>query len=179
MAPHATLSFIVLVDEVFSPAIQPALLLVLHRRYDFCLGCVIASQFVGDDQARDVTHSLGQLAKELRRRFLVPTRLDKDVEHFAVLVDGAPKILRLVYEPKYPKAAECVTKDKQSLLTFYDFPAEHWHHIRTSNPIESTFASVRLRTAKTRGCLLAGKHSVDGIQTHPKRRAALAETAWS
>jgi transposase-like protein len=39
------------------------------------------------------------------------------------------------------------------LLTFYDFPAEHWHHIRTSNPIESTFASVRLRTAKTRGCV--------------------------
>jgi putative transposase len=57
-----------------------------------------------------------------------------------------------VYEPKYPKAAQCVAKDKDSLLSFYDFPAEHWHHIRTSNPIESTFASVRLRTAKTRGC---------------------------
>jgi len=57
------------------------------------------------------------------------------------------------YEPKYPKAAQCLAKDKTSLLTFYDFPAEHWHHIRTSNPIESTFASVRLRTAKTRGCV--------------------------
>jgi putative transposase len=57
------------------------------------------------------------------------------------------------YEPKYPKAAQCLAKDKNSLLTFYDFPAEHWHHIRTSNPIESTFASVRLRTAKTRGCV--------------------------
>lgn len=57
------------------------------------------------------------------------------------------------YEPKYPKAAQCLTKDKDCLLTFYDFPAEHWHHIRTSNPIESTFASVRLRTAKTRGCV--------------------------
>ena len=57
------------------------------------------------------------------------------------------------YQPKYPKAAECLAKDKPSLLTFYDFPAEHWHHIRTSNPIESTFASVRLRTAKTRGCV--------------------------
>ena len=56
------------------------------------------------------------------------------------------------YAPKYPKATECLTKDKGSLLSFYDFPAEHWHHIRTSNPIESTFASVRLRTAKTRGC---------------------------
>lgn len=57
------------------------------------------------------------------------------------------------YEPKYPKAAQCLAKDKNSLLAFYDFPAEHWHHIRTSNPIESTFASVRLRTAKTRGCV--------------------------
>jgi len=56
------------------------------------------------------------------------------------------------YEPKYPKAAQCLAKDKDPLLSFYDFPAEHWHHIRTSNPIESTFASVRLRTAKTRGC---------------------------
>jgi len=57
------------------------------------------------------------------------------------------------YEPKYPKAAQCLAKDKDTLLSFYDFPAEHWHHIRTSNPIESTFASVRLRTAKTRGCV--------------------------
>ena len=57
------------------------------------------------------------------------------------------------YQLKYPKAAQCLTKDKDSLLTFYDFPAEHWPHLRTSNPIESTFASVRLRTAKTRGCV--------------------------
>jgi putative transposase len=57
-----------------------------------------------------------------------------------------------VYAPKYPKAAECLAKDQVPLLSFYDFPAEHWHHIRTSNPIESTFASVRLRTAKSRGC---------------------------
>jgi putative transposase len=57
------------------------------------------------------------------------------------------------YQPKYPKAAECLNKDKDALLTFYDFPAEHWIHLRTTNPIESTFATVRLRTAKTRGCV--------------------------
>jgi len=57
-----------------------------------------------------------------------------------------------VYEPKYPKAAACLAKDRDALLTFYDFPAEHWVHIRTTNPIESTFATVRLRTAKTKGC---------------------------
>lgn len=58
-----------------------------------------------------------------------------------------------VYRPKYPKAAECLEKDREALLTFYDFPAEHWVHLRTTNPIESTFATVRLRTAKTRGCV--------------------------
>ncbi len=57
------------------------------------------------------------------------------------------------YRAKYPKAAECLAKDRDALLAFYDFPAEHWLHIRTTNPIESTFATVRLRTAKTRGCL--------------------------
>jgi transposase-like protein len=58
-----------------------------------------------------------------------------------------------VYRPKYPKAADCLDKDRDALLTFYDFPAEHWMHLRTTNPIESTFATVRLRTAKTRGCV--------------------------
>ncbi len=56
------------------------------------------------------------------------------------------------YSAKYPKAAECLAKDREVLLTFYDFPAEHWRHIRTTNPIESTFATVRLRTAKVRSC---------------------------
>ncbi|MCP5116085.1 MAG: IS256 family transposase, partial [bacterium] len=56
------------------------------------------------------------------------------------------------YEPKYPKAAGCLTKDREALLAFYDFPAEHWVHIRTTNPIESTFATVRLRTRRTKGC---------------------------
>ena len=57
------------------------------------------------------------------------------------------------YGAKYDKAVQCLEKDRDVLLTFYDFPAEHWKHVRTSNPIESTFATVRLRTVKTRGCL--------------------------
>ena len=52
---------------------------------------------------------------------------------------------------KHPKATECLTKDREALLKFYDFPAEHWRHIRTTNPIESTFATVRLRTTRTKG----------------------------
>ena len=57
------------------------------------------------------------------------------------------------YGAKYDKAAACLAKDRDVLITFYDFPAEHWKHIRTTNPIESTFATVRLRTTKTKGCL--------------------------
>jgi putative transposase len=59
------------------------------------------------------------------------------------------------YEAKYPQAVTCLNKDREPLLTFYDFPAEHWRHIRTTNPIESTFATVRLRTVKTRNCFSA------------------------
>ena len=57
-----------------------------------------------------------------------------------------------VYSDKYPKAVECLKKDEEVLFSFYDFPAAHWIHIRTTNPIESTFATVRLRTARTKGC---------------------------
>ena len=57
-----------------------------------------------------------------------------------------------IYEAKYPKAVNCLVKNKDVLFSFYDFPAEQWSHIRTTNPIESTFATVRLRTKKTKGC---------------------------
>jgi putative transposase len=56
------------------------------------------------------------------------------------------------FEDKYPKAMECLAKDRKELLTFYDFPAEHWVHIRTTNPIESAFATVRLRSKRSRNC---------------------------
>ena len=67
--------------------------------------------------------------------------------------DQAFDLFLATYEAKYPKATECLAKDRDTLLTFYDFPAEHWLHLRTTNPIESTFATVRLRTTKTRGCV--------------------------
>ena len=68
---------------------------------------------------------------------------------------GAEKAFNLAlsqYGAKYDGAMECLRKDHDELLSFYDFPAEHWAHIRTSNPIESAFSSIRLRTAKTRNC---------------------------
>jgi len=61
-------------------------------------------------------------------------------------------LFRKTYEAKYPRAVECLTKDREVLLAFYDFPAAHWIHLRTTNPIESTFATVRLRTKRTKGC---------------------------
>jgi transposase-like protein len=57
------------------------------------------------------------------------------------------------YQVKYDKAAECLSKDRDALLTFYDFPAEHWKHLRTTNPFESTFATVQHRTIRSKGCL--------------------------
>ena len=57
------------------------------------------------------------------------------------------------YELKYQKASECLAKDREALLAFYGFPAEHWKRLRTSNPIESTFATVRHRTIRSKGCL--------------------------
>ena len=57
-----------------------------------------------------------------------------------------------LYTVKYPGACKCLEKDKDQLFSFYDFPAEHWAHIRTTNPIESAFATVRHRTRQTKGC---------------------------
>jgi len=57
------------------------------------------------------------------------------------------------YQVKYERAADCLTKDREALLAFFDFPAEHWKHLRTTNPLESTFATVRHRTIRSKGCL--------------------------
>ena len=77
------------------------------------------------------------------------------------------------YEAKYPKAAQCLEKDRSSLLTFFDFPAEHWRHIRTTNPIESTFATVRLRTNKVRGCF-----SANTVMTMAFKLCKCAQKRW-
>ena len=77
------------------------------------------------------------------------------------------------YELKYPKAAQCLEKDREELLAFYDFPADHWPHIRTSNPIESTFATIRLRTKKTRACV-----SRTTILTMVYKLGLSAEKGW-
>ena len=67
--------------------------------------------------------------------------------------EAAIDIFAEKYGAKYPKAVECLTKDRRQMLAFYDFPAEHWDHLRTSNPIESVFSTVRHRTVRTKGAL--------------------------
>jgi transposase-like protein len=78
-----------------------------------------------------------------------------------------------LYDAKYPKACACLREDKDVLFTFYDFPAEHWIHIRTTNPIESTFATVRHRTKRTKGC-----GSRTATLTMVFKLAAEAEKHW-
>ncbi len=77
------------------------------------------------------------------------------------------------YRSKYPHAVDCLEKDKDVLFTFYDFPSTHWIHIRTTNPIESTFGTVRLRTHKTKGCGLPLRRNLfSTTRHHPSRSGA-------
>ena len=100
-------------------------------------------------------HKTGNILNYLPKR---EQRKAKDRLHqiwMAASKDEAFKALKHfveMYEAKFSKATKCLLKDKETLMVFYDFPAEHWRHLRTSNPIESTFATVKLRTAKVRGC---------------------------
>jgi len=69
------------------------------------------------------------------------------------LAEVAINVFAEKYGAKYDKAVECLTKDREALLALYEFPAEHWDHLRTTNPIESVFATVRHRTVRTKGSL--------------------------
>lgn len=77
------------------------------------------------------------------------------------------------FELKFPAAMQCLEKDKVEMLAFYDFPAEHWPHIRTTNPIESAFATIRLRTHKTKSC---GSRKTTLAMTY--KLAITAEKSW-
>ena len=77
------------------------------------------------------------------------------------------------YQAKYSKATECLIKDCEELMTFFDFPAQHWQSIRTSNPIESAFATIRHRTKRTKGCL-----SRDGMLHMMFKLGQCAEKSW-
>ena len=77
------------------------------------------------------------------------------------------------YEAKYPKSTLCLQKDREDLLAFYDYPAQHWQSIRTSNPIESTFGTIRHRTKRAKGCL-----SRDGMLHMMFKLGQCAQKKW-
>jgi transposase-like protein len=85
----------------------------------------------------------GKAKRMFNEIFMAPTKMDANVS-FDVFIEE--------FEPKYPKAVDCLRNHRQELMTFYNYPAEHWCHIRSTNIIESPFATVRLRTNKTKGC---------------------------
>jgi putative transposase len=111
--------------------------------------------FPGSKQQRCWVHKTANVLDKMHKRvqrhaktmlhemYLAPTKADAIEAYHAFLEH---------YEAKYPKACACLRKDQEVLFTFYEFPAEHWVHIRSTNPIESTFATVRHRTRQTKGC---------------------------
>ena len=87
--------------------------------------------------------------------------------------DKAFDLFLMTYEAKYPKATLCLQKDREELMAFYDFPAQHWQSIRTCNPIESTFGTIRHRTKRSKGCL-----SRDGMLHMMFKLGQCAEKKW-
>jgi putative transposase len=121
-------------------------------------------------------HKLGNVLDKLPRRLQPQAkRMLHEVLYAATKSDAEKAIGRLAdeYRAKYPKAVECLTQDQDALLAFFDFPAEHWKHLRTTNPIESAFSTVKLRSRVTRG---AGSRAAGLTMTYKLLKAA--EATW-
>ena len=106
----------------------------------------------------------GKAKRALQNIWMAETRKD---------AEAAFDTFAEIYGTKYDKAVECLSKDRDVLFAFYDFPAEHWKHLRTTNPIESTFATVRHRTTRSKGCL--SNKTALGMTF---KLAQSAETSW-
>ena len=107
--------------------------------------------------------------RALQEIWMAETKKDAEAAFDAFIAD---------YQVKYDKAAECLEKDREALLAFYDFPAEHWKHLRTSNPIESTFATVRHRTIRSKGCLSNKTALAMVFKLVDARAEKLAQARW-
>ncbi len=140
-------------DEIVRKGARKMLMQALETEVDSFLE---KYQYMLDDNGnRLVVHKtvnvLDKLPESMRGRaksmlhdiYLAPSKKDANIAFDRFIEE---------FGLKYPKATECLAKDRDDLLAFYDYPAERWPHIRTTNPIESTFATVRLRTHKTKGC---------------------------
>jgi transposase-like protein len=115
----------------------------------------LAEEFPDTQCQRCWIHKKANVLNKLPKKTQPPAKKLLDEMHQAETRKDASEAYEeflQLYRAKYPKACECLEKDKDVLFTFYDFPAEHWIHIRTTNPIESTFSTVRHRTRQTKGC---------------------------
>ncbi len=114
----------------------------------------ISEVFPDTKHQRCWMHKTGNLLNYLPKSLQSKAKSDIQAIWMAQSKDEARKAIRLFsdkYEAKYPKAVSCLAKDEEVLLSFYDFPAEHWTHIRTTNAIESTFSTLRHRTVRVKG----------------------------
>jgi transposase-like protein len=121
-------------------------------------------------------HKLGNILDKLPKRLQPQAKRPLHEVLYAPTRREAEKaIVRFSeeYKAKYPKAVECLTADKEELLAFFNFPADHWKHLRTTNPIESTFATVRLRSRVTKG---AGSRAAGLTMTYKLLKTA--EASW-
>jgi transposase-like protein len=99
-----------------------------------------------------VANVLNKVPKSVQRTMKADLAEIRDAPNRAS-AEAAIAVFVEKYASRYAKAVECLTKDTDALLAFFDFPAEHWDHLRTTNPIESVFATVRHRTVRTKGAL--------------------------
>lgn len=114
----------------------------------------LAEVFPETRQQRCWMHKTGNVLNKLPKSVQAKAKADLHEIWMAETKPQAEKAFDTFlakYGPKYPGACECLSKDREVLLTFYDFPAEHWKHLRTTNPIESAFATIRLRHTRTKG----------------------------
>ena len=112
--------------------------------------------FPGTRHQRCWVHKTANVLNKFPKPMAPAVKSDlQDIHHAETRADAKAALTRFEekYAAKYAKAVACLTRDKEALLAFYDFPAEHWDHLRTSNPIESVFATVRHRTVRTKGAL--------------------------
>src|SRR5262245_44958704 len=130
-------------------------------------------------EQRDWVHKLGSILDKLPKRLQPHVKAALHEVMYAGTREQAREAITrfgIEYGPKYPKAVATLEKDASALLTFFDFPAEHWKHLRTSNVIESPFATVRLRQRVTKGRGLPDEGPLDGVQA-PRHGAGPMATA--
>ena len=115
-------------------------------------------------------HKISNILRKFPKSMGATVKADLQEIHHAetkTAARAAINVFKEKYGVKYAPAVACLAKDEGALLAFYDFPAEHWDHLRTSNPIESVFATVRHRTVRTKGALSQKTVKMIGLHAHP------------